>query len=673
MGVIDGTPVDAPTTNPAFLDANQDDTGIGKITLANVDATVSGGQIDNLQAEHNSISNFSGKASNSGITSVPTYTENQGFTPNNNLQARSSQLSAKFHKVTGHSHRVGVDGDGSPVSSVDITDSPNRGFAQAGANLIGVTGISTNVSTQLLAQSPSNGPAIQGVVVNAPYNKIILRQATGINAGDKYTDSLGNEVYGRLTELTGVWTLAYFVDLSTVETPYSFGVASDVAWYYQILTQVLDASAPVYNELFFVPSENATADVVDASAVQRGLVNTIAQAFAGDKTLTAALILQGQLVGDIATDAATTGSSAALPAPSKIILKVSNAGLVSIATITGAVNNRFFVLVNTLSTSIDLIDGVGPDAIFTGTGLDLTMAPGSAIQLFRDNPLGYWRIVGGSGSANILFAAVGSVPNANGGSAVGTTITLQPADATNPGLLTILAQAIAGVKSFVDYIIRGTSSAITAFAGGGQASATQITKDINRISVCATNGDSVKLPVSLAGMEIFIANDGAANCNIFPETGEAIDGLAVNASYELKTIAKNVKFICVQAGSWKSQAGGGGGSILTFGSTSAPRSVVLATGVTAAAGHMSNADTEQHIFVEGSAANLINLVTANPQIQAHTVVGAKLYIYGQNSTQPLAFSNGTGLELNGQWTGNAESSLVLAWTGVAYRELSRKD
>jgi hypothetical protein len=60
--------------------------------------------------------------------------------------------------------------------------------------------------------------------------------------------------------------------------------------------------------------------------------------------------------------------------------------------------------------------------------------------------------VSGTNTGNVSLAAVGSTPNANGASLSGQALTLQPADATHPGLLSILAQAIAGVKTFLDGI-----------------------------------------------------------------------------------------------------------------------------------------------------------------------------------------------------------------------------
>lgn len=72
-------------------------------------------------------------------------------------------------------------------------------------------------------------------------------------------------------------------------------------------------------------------------------------------------------------------------------------------------------------------------------------------------------------------------------------------------------------------------SGITAFATGGQASATAMTAMINVISTCATTGDSVKLPVAATGLVITVVNNGAASANIFPVTGSFMNAVS-NAS-----------------------------------------------------------------------------------------------------------------------------------------------
>jgi hypothetical protein len=63
------------------------------------------------------------------------------------------------------------------------------------------------------------------------------------------------------------------------------------------------------------------------------------------------------------------------------------------------------------------------------------------------------------------MAAIGSVPNANGASISTTTLTLQPADASNGGVVTTAAQTFAGAKTFSSDV---TVNGITIGRGTGQ-------------------------------------------------------------------------------------------------------------------------------------------------------------------------------------------------------------
>lgn len=62
----------------------------------------------------------------------------------------------------------------------------------------------------------------------------------------------------------------------------------------------------------------------------------------------------------------------------------------------------------------------------------------------------------GTNSGDITLAAVGSAPSANGASLSGQILTLQPANSTNPGLLTTGAQTIAGAKTLTGILDVGT-------------------------------------------------------------------------------------------------------------------------------------------------------------------------------------------------------------------------
>lgn len=102
---------------------------------------------------------------------------------------------------------------------------------------------------------------------------------------------------------------------------------------------------------------------------------------------------------------------------------------------------------------------------------------------------------------------------------------------------------------------------LTAHAGGGQGSATVLTAQVNRISVCATAGDSVVLPTAAAmaispngpqdrkGAEITVINSGAASLNVFGATGDTINGGSANGSVSVPSGA-TATFRCVTDGSW---------------------------------------------------------------------------------------------------------------------------
>jgi hypothetical protein len=267
-GVVDGSAVSAAVTNPAFLDANGDDTALGKIDFAEA-SFASGPTVVNIQREVNSLDSYTGRTAGSAFNAQPTFANSQGLTATESLTARAEELSAKFHNSTGHAHS-GSAGDGSPIASASLAGVPLKGYVKQSSDLSAVTGTSVDVSSLFISATPSTGPTIVGVVTNNPENKTILRQATGASENDDFKDLLGNVVYGRLTESAGVWTLSFYVDISGTETAYSF-TAANIRWYYQQLFNPM-LNPPVYSEFANIPSDNVTQDVVDASTSQKGKV-----------------------------------------------------------------------------------------------------------------------------------------------------------------------------------------------------------------------------------------------------------------------------------------------------------------------------------------------------------------------------------------------------------------
>lgn len=114
----------------------------------------------------------------------------------------------------------------------------------------------------------------------------------------------------------------------------------------------------------------------------------------------------------------------------------------------------------------------------------------------------------------------------------------------------------------VGYQQVSVTNGITAFAGGGQASATQLNSAYNRVTTVATAADSVKLPVCAAqnapngsavgpGTQVWVMNTAANSLNVFPATGDAINALAANTAIAIATVTGK-QFTCVVAGTWQS-------------------------------------------------------------------------------------------------------------------------
>ncbi len=98
----------------------------------------------------------------------------------------------------------------------------------------------------------------------------------------------------------------------------------------------------------------------------------------------------------------------------------------------------------------------------------------------------------------------------------------------------------------------GAVDALTAFAGGGQGSATLLSKPISRVTTVATGGDSVLLPAATAGKKIVVINAAAANAmDVFPQSGEFVNALAVNVAISVAA-NKVIVFYCAVDGTWNS-------------------------------------------------------------------------------------------------------------------------
>src|SRR3990172_3939467 len=93
-----------------------------------------------------------------------------------------------------------------------------------------------------------------------------------------------------------------------------------------------------------------------------------------------------------------------------------------------------------------------------------------------------------------------------------------------------MAQTWLSKYSTYEEEVTGSATGITAFAGGGQASATELTSKFNSVDTCATDKDSVKLVAALIGKKQYVFNNTTKLLSVFPQTGEYINGV-INFQY----------------------------------------------------------------------------------------------------------------------------------------------
>lgn len=248
MGVIDGQPVDAATTNPAFLDQNQDDVAHGILGMDNA-VPASGAVIGNVQGTLNQLKDGTGATE---VTPGTVYTSQKRVTNGQNHPTAISNLDTAFHETTGHKH-TGVAGDAPTLDGAAIGSVPLLGVYQQNSDLAAVTGTSLVVTPQMLGKVASTGPTVKGVVVTAPNNKIPLLNTASLNENESHTDSDGVTIYGRLTEAAGVWTLSFFKLVAGIETAHNFTVAVGIRWFYQeLFARLVDAL--VYSDQLVQPN-----------------------------------------------------------------------------------------------------------------------------------------------------------------------------------------------------------------------------------------------------------------------------------------------------------------------------------------------------------------------------------------------------------------------------------
>ena len=69
------------------------------------------------------------------------------------------------------------------------------------------------------------------------------------------------------------------------------------------------------------------------------------------------------------------------------------------------------------------------------------------------------------------------------------------------------------------------ATSLVAFATGGETNATVLFAGFNEVAICATAGDSCKLPTAADKLFVIVMNNGAEAMDLFPRSGVQINAL----------------------------------------------------------------------------------------------------------------------------------------------------
>lgn len=94
------------------------------------------------------------------------------------------------------------------------------------------------------------------------------------------------------------------------------------------------------------------------------------------------------------------------------------------------------------------------------------------------------------------------------------------------------------------------TTGLTAKAGGGQASATQLNSGMNVLGTVATDADSTKLPAGTAGEIVYLFNGGAKSAQTFTFAAGTINGVNGVTTGVAQASGTNGAYCCLSANTW---------------------------------------------------------------------------------------------------------------------------
>lgn len=173
----------------------------------------------------------------------------------------------------------------------------------------------------------------------------------------------------------------------------------------------------------------------------------------------------------------------------------------------------------------------------------------------------------GGGGSSLAMAAFGSSPNANGGTISGGFLTLQPADATNPGGVSTGSQTFAGTKTFANIIDSGLTASQAVVTDGSKQLASLAYASANTASALVQRDGSGNFSAGT----ITATLSGNASTATAPASGTAHGAVTLNSSAQFTSVAPGTtgNVLISNGTDWISSTIGGGSGLAigAFGST----------------------------------------------------------------------------------------------------------
>jgi hypothetical protein len=218
-----------------------------------------------------------------------------------------------------------------------------------------------------------------------------------------------------------------------------------------------------------------------------------------------------------------------------LLYETATDGITSGTTQTQAGATQLSAEVNRITTNATAGNGVALPAA-TAAGLTILVINYTANAL---------QVYGNSANAD----TINGIATATGVSQMPYSAVLYISSATGKWFTEGLAN---GFTTSGAYVTSSFADSITAYASGGQASATALVAMQNRVTTAANQGASVKLPTSQAGMQITIDNRAGNAIQVFGNGTDTINSITSSTGIS-QAIGQVATYYCFTAGNWEVQ------------------------------------------------------------------------------------------------------------------------